>query len=198
MRYGQLVCYGCHHILTYPLGIYTCRCRICKTVNAVQHMEVTCGACGQLLHAPINTLTLLCPCCATITDIPESLLPPLPSCVKLGDGTEEMEEAIYVSHPTLSPTPQQQQQQQETTNASNSSNKAAASNSGNPTSPSSSSLAQKNEKELTREKQEGAQRADDGSNVYHEVNDNAPAAAARQPAVPMHLAPTVMIATRIL
>lgn len=103
MLFGQLVCYGCHRILTYPLGAITCRCRLCNTVNAAQNLQIACETCGQELHAPINTLALLCPCCGTVTDIPEDLLPPLPSYVDLGGAADEMETAIYVSHPTLPP-----------------------------------------------------------------------------------------------
>ncbi|KAG5509718.1 hypothetical protein GH5_05581 [Leishmania sp. Ghana 2012 LV757] len=101
MLFGQLVCYGCHRIITHPLGAVTCRCRLCNTINAAQNLLINCDTCGQVLHAPINTLTLLCPCCGTITDIPEALLPPLPSCISLGGGPEEAETVIYVSHPTL-------------------------------------------------------------------------------------------------
>lgn len=104
MLFGQLVCYGCQRILTYPLGAISCRCRLCNRVNAAQNLQVKCSTCRQVLHAPINTLALLCPCCGTVTDIPEELLPPLPSCVDLGDG-EGTEKAIYVSHPTLPPRP---------------------------------------------------------------------------------------------
>ncbi|KAG5483318.1 hypothetical protein LSCM1_04863 [Leishmania martiniquensis] len=103
MLFGQVVCYGCHRIITYPLGAITCRCRLCNTVNSAQNLQISCGTCGQMLHAPINTLTLLCPCCGTITDIPEELLPPLPSCTSLGGGPEEAETVMYVSHPTLPP-----------------------------------------------------------------------------------------------
>lgn len=104
MLFGQLVCYGCQRILTYPLGAISCRCRLCNRVNAAQNLQIRCGTCGQELHAPINTLALLCPCCGTVTDIPEELLPPLPSCVDLGGG-EGTEKVIYVSHPTLPPRP---------------------------------------------------------------------------------------------
>ncbi|GET87088.1 hypothetical protein, conserved [Leishmania tarentolae] len=103
MLFGQLVCYGCQRILTYPLGAVSCRCRLCKRVNAAQNLQIKCGTCGQELHAPINTLSLLCPCCGTVTDIPEELLPPLPSCVDLGRDAQEQEKVIYVSHPTLPP-----------------------------------------------------------------------------------------------
>ncbi|CAJ1019624.1 LSD1 zinc finger containing protein, putative [Leishmania lindenbergi] len=105
MLFGQLVCYGCQRILTYPLGAVTCRCRLCNTINSAQNLQITCGTCGQELHAPINTLALLCPCCGTVTDIPEELLPPLPTCVNLGGGAEEAKTIIYVSHPTLPPPP---------------------------------------------------------------------------------------------
>ncbi|AYU77311.1 hypothetical protein, conserved [Leishmania donovani] len=104
MLFGQLVCYGCQRILTYPLGAVSCRCRLCDRVNAAENLQIRCTTCGQELHAPINTLALLCPCCGTVTDIPEELLPPLPSCVDLGGG-EGTEKVIYVSHPTLPPRP---------------------------------------------------------------------------------------------
>lgn len=206
MFFGQLICYGCHHILTYPLGAVTCRCRICGTVNSAQHIQVTCAACGQLLHAPINTLSLLCPCCGTVTEIPEELLPPLPSCVNLGDGTEEMETAIYVSHPTLPPLPAAP---------------AAAAATAKTPAAASTTLTPKTQGRLSREEREAAQSNDsddedevqtedgvyesphagreqqEGAKAEDEGATGAPPVASR-PVVPMHLAPTVMIATRIL
>ncbi|KAG5509397.1 hypothetical protein JKF63_06707 [Porcisia hertigi] len=103
MLFSQLVCYGCYNILTYPFGAITCRCCVCNALNAAHNMQITCVTCGQVLHAPINTVSLLCPCCGTVTDIPEDLLPPLPSCINVGDDGNEIKTVIYVSHPTLPP-----------------------------------------------------------------------------------------------
>ncbi|KAK7197497.1 LSD1 zinc finger containing protein [Novymonas esmeraldas] len=243
MLFGQLVCYGCHRILTYPLGAVTCRCRLCNTVNAAQNLQVTCGACGQELHAPINTLALLCPCCGTVTDIPEELLPPLPSCVDLGGGEDEMETAIYVSHPTLPPQPPpppQQQQQQSRVTAEDGANGAAASSNGGkrrssthtkadgqPTSSSRRRRSSREEKEKEKEATAAAagNRLEAGTGAAHDAgrrrsterkrNDSAGPLApdlsqemvvpdvsatsrTARPVAASRLAPTVMIATRIL
>ncbi|KPA77233.1 hypothetical protein ABB37_07139 [Leptomonas pyrrhocoris] len=203
MLFGQLVCYGCQHVLTYPLGAISCRCRLCNTINAAQNLQLTCGACGQELHAPINTLAFLCPCCGTVTDIPEELLPPLPSCVNLGDGTEEMETTMYVSHPTLAPMGLAAAAASPVEGDSSAPSHSSAS-SPSPPPPLSAGRHKVPRTMLTREEREAVQETVDeaaqrGEEIYDEDGgESDPVAAARESVVPMRLAPTVMIATRIL
>ncbi|KPI84627.1 hypothetical protein ABL78_6332 [Leptomonas seymouri] len=212
MLFGELACYGCQRILSYPLGAISCRCRQCNTINAAQNLQITCGACGQDLHVPINTLSFLCPCCGTVTDIPEELLPPLPSCVNLSDGADDATTAIYVSHPTLSrslapqppadndsspvfsalpPPPHSPAHARERSSRSRQSCDHSEAVQGTGTAD-----QQANVREASETPQDERQREGDG-----EANGSAstPAAAAERKRVSsICLAPTVMVATRIL
>nr|CCC91523.1 unnamed protein product [Trypanosoma congolense IL3000] len=102
IQFGQLVCFKCRKILSYPLGAPSCRCRNCETINPAQNIHVTCGCCEQPILVPINTLTFLCPCCATVTDIPQSLLPPVEGPVNRGNDAEKAAKTIYVTYPAKS------------------------------------------------------------------------------------------------
>ncbi|CBH12554.1 hypothetical protein, conserved [Trypanosoma brucei gambiense DAL972] len=98
-QFGQLVCFKCRKILSYPLGAVSCRCRNCNTINPAQNLHITCGCCFRHILVPINTLTFLCPCCATITDIPQSLLPLVEGPVSVGTETDRVVKTIYVTYP---------------------------------------------------------------------------------------------------
>ena len=96
---AELVCEGCHQILTYPLGSMSCRCRSCRTINPAQHIQVECGKCSATVLFPINTLSGLCPCCCTVTQIPVEMLPELPEIAFSNGGDAGPTKTIYVENP---------------------------------------------------------------------------------------------------